>query len=93
MSDLVERLRERATSYRTGGPSSEHTAVMLEEAADEIERLSEANTQVWADNERLRAALRDYSCTCANEFDGCKARYDMMVCCGWIARAALEERT
>ena len=44
--------------------------------------------------EQLEAALRHYSCTCANEFDGCKARYDMTVCCGWAARAALgEERT
>lgn len=32
-------LRERAKSYREGGPSSEHTAKMLEDAADEIERL------------------------------------------------------
>ena len=43
---------------------------------------------------QLEAALRHYSCTCANEFDGCKARYDMTVCCGWTARAALgEDRT
>jgi len=39
MSDIVEKLRERAMSYRAGGPSSEHTAVMLVQAADEIERL------------------------------------------------------
>lgn len=32
-------LRARAASYRAGGPSSEHTAKMLEDAADEIERL------------------------------------------------------
>lgn len=30
----------------------------LKDCYAEIERLSEANTQVWADNERLRAALR-----------------------------------
>jgi len=29
----------------------------LKEAKAEIKRLSEANTQVWSDNERLRAAL------------------------------------
>lgn len=39
MSDIVERLTERAASYRTGGPSSEHTAFLLEEAASEIARL------------------------------------------------------
>jgi hypothetical protein len=42
MSDLVERLRERATSYRAGGSSSEHTAVMLDEAADRIAQLEAA---------------------------------------------------
>lgn len=35
-ADLIERLRERAASYRLGGPSSEHTALMLEEAADAL---------------------------------------------------------
>lgn len=33
MSDLVDRLNRRADSYRLGGPSSEHTASLLEEAA------------------------------------------------------------
>lgn len=45
MTDIVEDLRGRARGYRIGGPSAAHTAVMLETAADEIER--------------LRAALRD----------------------------------
>jgi len=39
--DIVARLRERAESYRQGGASSEHTALMLMEAADELERLRE----------------------------------------------------
>jgi predicted trehalose synthase len=47
MSDIVERLRERATSYRAGGPSSEHTATILEEAAAEIERLNRELDDVW----------------------------------------------
>jgi hypothetical protein len=34
-----QELRERAVSYRLGGPSSEHTALMLDNAAEEIERL------------------------------------------------------
>ena len=45
-SDIVERLRERATSYRTGGPSSEHTATMQTPAA-EIERLNRELDDVW----------------------------------------------
>ncbi|PDT47288.1 hypothetical protein CO661_13990 [Sinorhizobium fredii] len=50
MADIVERLRERADSYRQSGPSAEHTAVLLEEAAIEIERLQrERNYAVrWA---------------------------------------------
>ena len=48
MSDLVNRLHERAESYRQGGPSSEHTAVMLEEAAS---RLSQQDAEL----ERLQA--------------------------------------
>jgi hypothetical protein len=31
--DIVERLQQRAESYRSGGPSSEHTAALLDEAA------------------------------------------------------------
>jgi len=39
---LCERLRERAASYRLSGPSAEHTAVILDEAAAAIERLAAA---------------------------------------------------
>jgi hypothetical protein len=42
MSDLIERLTERASSYRSGGPSSEHTAAMLEEAAARLAELEAA---------------------------------------------------
>ena len=35
----TEDIRKRAASYRAGGPSSEHTAAMLDAAADEIDRL------------------------------------------------------
>jgi hypothetical protein len=38
---LVERLRERAISYRQSGPSAEHTARLLDEAADRLESLDE----------------------------------------------------
>ena len=37
MSEIVERLKARAISYRLGGPSSEHTASMLDEAAAHIQ--------------------------------------------------------
>lgn len=36
---LVKRLEARAESYRSGGPSSEHTAAILDEAARAIRRL------------------------------------------------------
>lgn len=36
---LIVELRERANSYRLGGPSSEHTALLLEAAASEIDWL------------------------------------------------------
>ena len=52
MSDLVERLHERAESYRQGGPSSEHTAVMLDEAASRI-------SQQDAELERLRREVEE----------------------------------
>ena len=51
MSNLLRRLRDPAFGTET----SERN--LMNQAAAEIERLSEANTQVWADNERLRAAL------------------------------------
>jgi hypothetical protein len=49
-SELVERLRERAESYRMGGPSSEHTAALLDDAATRLEALE-------ADNAELRKKL------------------------------------
>lgn len=52
MSDLVERLHERAESYRQSGPSAEHTAVMLEEAASRI-------SQQDAELERLRREVEE----------------------------------
>jgi len=40
--DITTELRERAASYRAGGPSAEHTAALLEKAAHEIEKLRDA---------------------------------------------------
>ncbi len=53
---LVERLRDRAESYRMGGPSSEHTAALLDEAAAALaaERAAHAETKRERD-EALRA--------------------------------------
>lgn len=47
IASLVERLRERAESYRMGGPSSEHTAALLDEAATALasERAAHAETK------------------------------------------------
>lgn len=42
MSDLLKTLEERAVSYDQSGPSAQHTAILLREAAVEIARLREA---------------------------------------------------
>ena len=39
MMILEEELRKRAESYRSGGPSSEHTARLLDAAAAQIDYL------------------------------------------------------
>lgn len=57
---LVERLRERAESYRMGGPSSEHTAALLDEAATALstERAAHAETKRERDeHKRLKNDL------------------------------------
>lgn len=38
---LIDRLRERAASYRQSSESAQHTAAILEEAAAAIARLAE----------------------------------------------------
>ena len=52
--ELISRLRTRADQYRQSGPSAEHTASMLDEAAAAL-----ASAQ--AENERLREALSEIS--------------------------------
>jgi hypothetical protein len=37
MSDIVEKLEDRAASYEQSGPSAHHTAALLREAKNEIE--------------------------------------------------------
>ena len=37
--DIIERLSDRAESYRQSGPSAEHTSALLDEARAEIELL------------------------------------------------------
>jgi hypothetical protein len=39
VTDITDRLLERANSYEQSGPSAHHTAALLREANDEIERL------------------------------------------------------
>lgn len=57
MSTLIERLRQRAEGYRVSGPSAEHTAALLDEAAAALEAVSPAPgepPQGWK-LDRLRA--------------------------------------
>lgn len=56
--DLVRELNERAASYRLGGPSSEHTAALLEQAAEEIEALRAA-LEPFAEAAAYHAAFDD----------------------------------
>lgn len=55
MMDIVDRLHQRAESYRLGGPSSEHTAALLDEAAAAI-----ASAEASADyNSAMAEPLRN----------------------------------
>ncbi|PWE56735.1 hypothetical protein DEM27_10250 [Metarhizobium album] len=63
MSDIVQELRERAESYRLGGPSSEHTARILEKASNEIERLRETNRKL-----HRRAQIGEAVVQCATDY-------------------------
>lgn len=57
VSEMVERLRDRAESYRIGGPSSEHTAALLDEAASTLTTLSVRNAELEREVERCHARL------------------------------------
>lgn len=55
---LIARLRERAASYRQSGPSAEHTASLLAEAADALAALlAERNALIAERVADLRALL------------------------------------
>lgn len=51
LTQLRAELRERAASYRLGGPSSEHTAALLDRAADALDALQ-------AERDEARAHIR-----------------------------------
>lgn len=53
-SDLIARLQDRAASYRLGGPSSEHTALLLDQAAIALSSQSLSLSEARDENERLR---------------------------------------
>jgi chromosome segregation ATPase len=57
MSALVDELRARAASYRQGGPSSEHTAALLDKAADELTTLQSRLEAVKAERDAARELL------------------------------------
>ena len=56
-SDLIERLQDRAASYRLGGPSSEHTALLLDQAASALSSQSLSLSEAREEIERLRGAF------------------------------------
>lgn len=70
MSDIVDRLEERAVSYEQSGPSAHHTASLLREAKNEIEHLAAdivvkariltAQTKEIGRLRAVEAAARDY---------------------------------
>lgn len=53
-SDLIARLQDRAASYRLGGPSSEHTALLLDQAAIALSSQSLSLSEAREEIERLR---------------------------------------
>jgi hypothetical protein len=55
MDDLIERLRERAESYRQSGPSAEHTAKLLDEAAIALASDTATIAGLTKEIERLKA--------------------------------------
>lgn len=58
---LVERLRERAESYRMGGPSSEHTAALLDEAATALTTERAAHAETKRERDELKADINSYA--------------------------------
>lgn len=58
---LVERLRDRAESYRMGGPSSEHTAAILDEAATALASERAAHTETKREMEEALNALEPFA--------------------------------
>ena len=94
MSDIVERLRWHKV------PQMHEAAAEIERLRDEVERLSNANDQVWADNERLRAALREIdharytdrnTINPDNAFEHAVALNEKLIAVMDAARAALAE--
>lgn len=57
MSDFVNSLLERSKSYRESGPSAEHTADMLYEAAIKIKAQMMIHDDLMDDIENLRNTL------------------------------------
>ena len=84
---LVERLRDRAESYRMGGPSSEHTAAILDEAATALE----AQAAELAAKEEARAEQWRQRREAGGSRDVARAACDTMRIERDDARAALAE--
>lgn len=55
--DLIERLHHRAESYRQSGPSAEHTAALLDEAATAVASAEAAADYNAAMVEPLRSRI------------------------------------
>lgn len=53
-SDLIAKLQDRAASYRLGGPSSEHTALLLDQAAIALSSQSLSLSEAREEIERLK---------------------------------------
>jgi len=56
-SELVAELQARTTSYRLGGPSSEHTALLLDQAATALSSQSLSLSEAREEIERLRSDI------------------------------------
>lgn len=85
-TELRAKLRDRAASYRLGGPSSEHTAALLEEAADELDRVEAKLAEADKHAEKIEALLEPHVA-----WDGQPSAYDRLASRLASSEAALSE--
>jgi len=85
--ERIKRARGRASSYRLGGPSSEHTAALLDELADRLEALSQPSLEEGLGVSRDHA-LTDCSALDWQDMSSAPKNGDVVL--GWIVHPGSE---